>query len=395
MSEPKGNAPQRTCRRVPRSAGRVPLAPPVRPRTRILSWRCPWLLLLLLTGCREGEIDATYGHHTGLAGIQSVNGTAVLGEMFLKAGHQVDTKRALTPSLEDAQTIAWFPDSYHAPSEEVLAWLDRWLWSQTGRTLIYVGRGYDAELTYWKKVLPEAAADQKSEYRYRQTVAQERVKHESRDLEDREECDWFVLVNNDPKVEATSLKGDWAAGIDAAKAEIELTQKMQPPDWFEVLLETGDQPIVSRQVSRAGGASHQLLFVVNGSFLLNFALVNHEHRKLAGRLIEAAGPPGHVVFLESGEGGPKILNSDPTPDLPQTLALFAVWPLNVVLLHFAVLGIIFGFARWPIFGNPQDGEPANASSFSNHAAALGKLLQRTGRRDYATRRLTEYRNLKP
>ncbi len=46
----------------------------------------------------------------------------------------------------------------------------------------------------------------------------------------------------------------------------------------------------------------QLLVVANGSFLLNAMLVNHEHRKLAGKLVDAIGPGGRdVVFLESGQ----------------------------------------------------------------------------------------------
>jgi hypothetical protein len=355
----------------------------------------PAVLLLLLPGCSEQEIVAEYGHRTGLAGTSSVNGTAVLGEMFAKAGHSVESKRALTPSLGDAQAIVWFPDSYQVPPEDVRKWLDRWLWEEPGRTLIYVGRGYDAEPTYWRKVLAKVAADQKSQCKLRQAFAEARVKSKRGKLKNHDECDWFELINNDPPLEASSLEGPWAAEIDVAKTDIELSQEMVPLEWFEVLLESEDHALVSREVTRAGDTWRQRVFVANGSFLLNFALVNHEHRKLAGRLIELVGPPGRVVFLESGEKGPRIFNADPAPELPQTLALFGVWPINVVLLHFAVLGIIFGFARWPIFGNPQSGEPVNVSNFADHAVALGKLLQRTAQRDYAVRRLAEYRNLKP
>ncbi len=258
-----------------------------------------------------------------------------------------------------------------------------------------MGRGCDAELLYWRKVLPKAPADQKSQYLFRQTAAQARVRAERGKLPDHDGCGWFELINNDPAQEASSLEGPWAAEIDAAKTEIELTQELVPLEWFEVLLESEDHALISREVARAGDGWRQKVLVTNGSFLLNFALINHEHRKLAGRLIELAGPPGRVVFLESDEKGPRIFSEDPTPELPQTLALFAVWPISVVLLHFAVLGIIFGFARWPIFGNPQAGESAGTSNFADHAVALGKLLQRSKQRDYALRRLAEYRNLKP
>ena len=55
-------------------------------------------------------------------------------------------------------------------------------------------------------------------------------------------------------------------------------------------------------VGRLDVGQSQLLVVSNGSFLLNAMLVNHEHRKLAGKLIDTIGPGGRdVVFLESGQ----------------------------------------------------------------------------------------------
>jgi hypothetical protein len=355
----------------------------------------PVVLSLLLAGCGEEEIVVDYGHRAGTTGAESLNGTAVFGRMFESAGHQVESKRVLAPSLDEVQTIVWFPDSYRVPAEDARDWLDRWLWSEPGRTLIYVGRGYDAEPRYWQQVASQLPADVKPQATLRRTRAESRVRAERGHLPDHDECDWFELINNDPVTEISSLEGPWAADVDVAKADLELTQQMIPTEWFEVLLESKDQALVSREVRRVGNTWRQRVFVANGSFLLNFGLVNHENRKLAGRLIESVGPPGRVVFLESGENGPRMLDGDSKPELPQTLALFAVWPINAVLLHFVVLGIIFGFASWPIFGNPKAEESAGASNFSDHAVALGKLLQRTQQHGYAARRVAEYRNLKP
>ena len=75
-------------------------------------------------------------------------------------------------------------------------------------------------------------------------------------------------------------------------------------------------------VSREWFDESQLIVVANGSFLLNLPLVNHEHRKLAGKLIDAVGPPGQtVVFLESFAGGPPI-SDDPSGGMPTGAEIF-------------------------------------------------------------------------
>ena len=64
------------------------------------------------------------------------------------------------------------------------------------------------------------------------------------------------------------------------------------------------------------------------------------------------------------------------------LEILYVWPINVVLLHLAVLGIIFCFARFPIFGTPRQAAAVSTSDFGLHAikgrrdASIAKLEQR-------------------
>ena len=69
------------------------------------------------------------------------------------------------------------------------------------------------------------------------------------------------------------------------------------------------------------------------------------------------------------------------------------WPLNGVLLHLAVLGLIFCFARWPIFGRPRVPAEASASDFAKHVEAMGELLRRTKDRAYAEAKLAEATSL--
>jgi hypothetical protein len=166
---------------------------------------------------------------------------------------------------------------------------------------------------------------------------------------------------------------------------------------FEVLLAGDGVPLVFR-VSNEVSADYQWrgqrIVINNGSFLLNYPLVNHEHRKLAAKLIEACGKTDQkVAFIESGAGGPKIVDKETTGGMPTALELLKVWPLNAILLHVAVLGLVLCLSRSPIFGRPRELPADSTSDFGKHVAALGKLLAQTKDRNYAHARLMQYRQL--
>ena len=142
------------------------------------SFLIPLLLVVLVAGCDDDDIETTYGRRSGM-GASSVNGTRVLSEMFELAGHQVTTAGRLTPKLrERADVIVWFPNDFEPPSKEVREWLDEWLceWGK-GRTLIYVGRDFDAARVYWNKVQAGAPAGQIPELKRREGAASNRVYH--------------------------------------------------------------------------------------------------------------------------------------------------------------------------------------------------------------------------
>jgi hypothetical protein len=112
---------------------------------------------------------------------------------------------------------------------------------------------------------------------------------------------------------------------------------------------------------------------------------------LAGRLISAVGPPRKkVVFLQSGPDGPKILDEEPEPPEFNSLDILGVWPLGGILLHLALLGVIFAFARWPIFGRPLEPPAPPTSDFGKHVTALGQLLARTRDREFALSKLAQW-----
>jgi hypothetical protein len=213
---------------------------------------------------------------------------------------------------------------------------------------------------------------------------------------DGESCKWFTVKSLLKPRQITTLAGPWSAGVDAKKSDLRLYSTYQFDTGDEVMLASGADTLAARRLfysaqSWGGSTPHnQLIVVTNGSFLLNLQLVNHEHRKLAAHLIDELPASSRVVFLESGPGGPTIRDAEPAPHPPNGLEVFAIWPLGIVLLHVAALGLVFCFARIPIFGVPRDPREVSLSDFGKHVSAFGELLHLTRDRSYAQSRLEHY-----
>jgi len=344
---------------------------------------------LVAQGCGT-RLDDTYGQRTGIGAEKSVNGTRVLGELFEKAGHRVLSWNRLSPRLrERADCIVWFPDDFNPPSEEVADWLEGWLTAKPGRLLIYVGRDFDAACWYWDKIESDVPAEARKDYKEHRRQAAFELASRRRGLPKRETWRWFDVDRSRPKRTVRTLSGaaDWLEGVDASKLDIELNARFVPSDDAEVLLESDGDALVSREWINES----QLMVVANGSFLLNLPLVNHEHRKLAGKLIDIVGPEEQTVFfLESGPGGPTTGEDDHISGMPTGVEIFNVWPTNWILLHLAVVGILFCFWRFPIFGLAASGEQASLSDFGKHLDAVGELLRQSGDVDYARGRVKQY-----
>lgn len=346
------------------------------------------VLLAASAGCQAG-LETKYGKRTGPEATHSVNGTSVLGDMFADAGYRVDSRGYLSPNLETAQTIVWFPDDFEPPKPNVVAWFDEWLAGGEERTLIYVGRDFDAAPLYWRKMRTAYPPEDKK--LADQNLVESRGDHDiARQALKDGECPWFNIKASKLKRDVRTLAGPWSEGVDPSKVEIQLHSRIVPSEYADVLLRSDGDVIVSREEIDEAWA--QVIVVANGSFLLNMALVNHEHRRLAGKLIDCVADEGRVVFLESRPGGPKIVDSEPAPRMHTGLEILYIWPMSAILLHFVVLGIIFCFARWPIFGRAAELDAEPASDFGRHVEALGKLLEQSGDQEYAQAKMRNYRD---
>jgi len=376
--------------------------------------RRAWLAAVaavLWTGCGAQDIERTYGKRRGAEGEASVNGTAVLARMFELAGHEVRTRSYLSPRADEFDVIVWFPEDFQPPGEEPQEFLEEWLYRGQGKTLIYVGRDYDAASDYWERVLPGVPPEQSVEVLRR--LAQARAEHARARAATSEskECRWFQIRRDRPTRDGgrrqevpAALQGPWAddAAVRSAKLAGGGDASLEPLDDpvhddsgeclnVETWLSVGSVPLVWRIASPSWNEG-QIVVVHNGSFLLNLPLVEHGHRRLAGKLIDACGAASKkVMFLESGAPGVTVFEEEPGTRYPTGFEAFTVWPLNAILLHFVVLGLMILACRWTVFGRPRDLPRPPVSDFGRHIDALGELLARTQDHAYAESRLTEYR----
>ena len=365
-------------------------------------WRVSLIgMLLLVVGCQTEEVEEAYGHRGGL-GARSVNGVAVLASMFEQSGFDVSAWRLLSPRLENEQVIVWAPDNFRIPSREAMDYLESWLTNAPGRTLIYIGRDYNGAVDFWEQVIVSASPEQRIELRRK--LAELKSDHtmrriyETLESNDDEELPWFRYELRDkPDVDESTLGGNWSRGLDTEAVEISLPSKMVIPaedsDFsFEVEpLLVSEEGVLAASLQKPYWRDSKIILVANGSWLLNLPLVNPEHRVLAQALIDECGPPSRVCILQTGQNEPAIASD--SPDQPLMLRAFTVWPVNVILLHATVLGIIFCFAIFPVFGRPRRVAPEAVSDFGKHVTAVGELLEGGADVNYARQRLKVYQEM--
>lgn len=370
-------------------------------------------VLYLLRGSKADELHSVYGKRNGSQATSSVNGTRVLAEMFIKNGHKLRTISRLSPGLNDkADVIVWIPDSFELPDKKQRDFLESWLKKGRGRTLIYVGRDYDAAGEYYRQIAPQLSAAEAATFKRHEAEARSDYDSRRWEMPKEEYARWFTARRDGKKHVAKTLQGPWAAGIDASKAEILIEGRLDPPvekdrtdkdapplpQIVKPLLWTGRnadsyQPkdaIITRIADPPTMGDGQVIVVTNSSFVLNYPLINHQHRKLAGKLIEECAPGAKVAFLESRSGEPTVLDKEPEAPGGGLFDIAQVWPLNAIVIHLTVLGIIYCLSRAPIFGRPKEIPSEATADFGKHVTALGQLMARSKDRAYAEQRIQQY-----
>ena len=365
----------------------------------------------------EDDIDRTYGEGNQSEGAYSINGTGVLADMFRNAGSEIFYSRILGTPTRRADVIVWAPDSYRLPSEEEVAAIEQWLSAKPDRTFIFIGRDYDATMDYWVEVTKDATDDEKILLALKMLDVWGAFQVKRMQLEDGEDCGWFTMNAESTVKTINSLEGDpaWLAGTENGKFHLrvqgflDFTGKIDQPSFsstydYDIKLHSNGIPIVTEITSQNFYRS-KIYAAVNGSFLLNVPLVNHEHRKLAATMIQQCSQKRVVCFLESdyddAENVPVVTN-DPAPPLPPSiLTILQSWPFGFILMHLIVVGIVYCFFRYPIFGKAKTTfvltttiddktRTQSVANFGRHIQALGNLMRRSGNETYARNCVSQY-----
>jgi hypothetical protein len=382
------------------------------------------VLALTMVGCTQRELPVEYGRRQAAPAGQSVSGTAALARLFELNGSTVRGAAKLSDRLDRSQVIIWAPDTFKGPSAAERTYLESWLYNQGygGRTLIYIGRDFDPAERYWELISADSKPPESFERKRRWADIKSSNEAERAAIPPRQSYEWFDMVGGLGERKIDSLDGPWAQGVDPAKADLWLNTRLDLPSgkvspvipapvlfpaWTKkatkapvnqhVQLGTGTAEILLQSENDMLAFRHtwdevpssQVIVVANGSFCLNMPLANAEHRKLAMRLVRAC-PSGNVVFLESGAAGVPIKETS-DGERGHAWRLMMSWPLGVIVIHFAALGLVFLIARFLQFGRARSLPRTKLADFGKHVEALGQLMARTKDHAYATNNLQQYR----
>ncbi|GAA4430377.1 hypothetical protein [Bremerella cremea] len=382
-------------------------------RFRHLHWLFLLLISTVVSGCSENAeiLPTVYGKRSGTAG-SSVNGTRALSEMFKEAGFSVRSYGVVSPRMLRSDIIVWFPTDFNGPDEDLRNAILNWMEAGEARTFVIVGRDFDASIRYWSEVIETVDADKKLDAMRQRSLAIEDF-DQLRNYQTAKSDYYFYQTDRaTPQRVVKNLSGPWAEEIDASKTRIELNSKMIPATYDSIYEEYDEEDenappfymIEDQEVLLAGDgepiavwmgseySDSQIILINNGSFLLNLPLVNPEHRKLAGKLINECDlyyETESVAFLET-DGAVRVLNADESTDGNTGWEWLSKWPLNLVGLQMAWWLIVLCFALYPIFGRPKRLPAAETSDFKKHVEAVGDLLQATDDHGYAQLRLQQY-----
>lgn len=337
--------------------------------------------LLALAGCGRDPLDTRYAAYQGL----SINGVRVFADILRERGRDVVVAAALSPRIaEDVQSIVVFQSQFGRLSDEARGFLEEFLDSDPSKSVVLVLRDFDASVPYWEAMLerPEVKNDKAAA----EAVAQAHNRANSHFLVrtnvsvDLNDGVWYGLdEKTSPTVRRSSRIDDpWnlLADFDGGRADLHFRRRLLLPENAERIWSSGDDTLLAE----INGYYGDLFVVANGSFLLNGALVNPEHRKLAIALTSLLGNARKVALVRSD----RFYQKDSEQGL---LRLLTTYPNPWVLGHLAALLLLFCWYRFPIFGRPRETETAEPRRFGRHVEALGDLLARAGRIHAADERL--------
>ena len=375
------------------------------------------MLVLFLSGCGSSQetVEYLYGKKGEAGYTKSVNGTRIFAKMFEQRGYRVKSRSKATPTMGNADTVVWFPDTYQPPSKEVMDTLQQWLDAEPDRVLVYVGRDYDAETPFWEFSLENALPDQLETFRRNYAAAKLRELRRITSIPGTNSMDNIEFKKLASPRQVINFTGKLADGTVSIEKPIVIRQSLSWDDSQarrytydyagpEVLLEASGIPLVT-SVPTGNYEDSRIILVSNGSFLLNYPLTDPKNRKIAVKLLEeiesindqyqfdffSNESERHAIFLESDV---EVRESD-QPEAAKTIwDWIKIAPFNFIIPHFAILAVVACCYMFPIFGRPKRSDFDSPYDFGKHITAYAEMLEKTGNKAYAQELVDSYRTQK-
>jgi hypothetical protein len=407
------------------------------------------LLIVYSGGCGNG-FKRDYGGSNGYTARRSINGFSAFRDGFESAGFEQRDLLRLTDRARRMQAVVWTPRHPGGIARETADWLDSWL--RLGhRTLIYVVPDSGSESDYFKRARSMAPPSQRLEYRRKyaeQLITEHRwqlnrtpfpanrwftaipeVQRSALQPADTAPKQWSNSANNQPTdprrfewvLEAYDPKnpasqpafnrapvGPGSKSMTIGVPATNTTPGNQTNVGFEPLLQTDEGDTIVARISSENWNDSQVIVVAGGSMLTNFGLVQERNQQLANQLIASttesliasgaidgelrltpAGKPPEVGFTDAILGLPI---SEQLSDIPRATGaeLLTVFPISLVTIHLAILGIVICLILFPVFGRPRHVQRRVLTHFGDHLDAVAHLMRRRGGEAFARHRISEY-----
>jgi hypothetical protein len=416
-------------------------------------WLMGLLATVLLSGCAS-QVREAYGESDGYYAKSSPAGLSILRAMVESNGFKTHSMRSLSPaSRQRFNTIVWCPDTFPNHKKQTIDWLTQWL-ASGDKTLVYIGRDFSPHASYWKEVATrvegEAASPSKwivaREHAASATSRLDAKRRVARPVSLTPWCAWEFRAGIFRSVQ--ELEGPWSIGIHTAPSRIQVrSSPMQirpsrvaewvrrlesranaastapparpgipananPPNYQETMTELDEQQLeIAKGMGALGGSTWEVLLaderqtsliarnevdpisrskvilVCNNSLFCNYSMLQPAHRQLALNMI-AEFSPGNVGFL-AGTSDPK-LRTDDYDDQQKGFEMLTTWPLNVVTIHAAFIGLALIIAAYPIFGRPGRVKATSSADFGKHIEAVGALMAKSGDKQFARKQIADY-----
>lgn len=434
----------------------VSAVPHQRPTTHAPAKLATGLLLtitcLAVSGCGPWLADdLSYGAVTSPDVNRSLNGLGLHRKLWEASGAKCLTPQRLSPKLNNVDVIVLVGQSFEPPGIVARQWLENWLADGTGRTVIYFGRDFNADIYYRQQTLARLPSpDQRRGEELIAIRQADELRSRLQQLPEPIFCDWFYADVNRSYRDHQEFEGPWTEGgenLDSLLGGWPVGMALQPPDsqdwkrkllkppqtsvpnglrtvptrgsaeptmrasrWTpeefgsddarrsaianpldsEILLAANDDTPLCFQLTSARLGDGQILVVANGFPLLNGSLITPLGGAIGDQLIDACQPAQRVALLAFDQRGLTISETAESGQSGAGLEMLTVWPLSSITMPAALLGIIVCAAWWPILGRPQTLAKRSVSDFGLHVEAIGSLMMETRDSTYATQAIQEY-----